>query len=206
MFSEDLVVLRNLEPKIVEKDVYRYLRYNIKKTELKVDIESKISDNLEYAMSLLEISGVGCIKKIIGNTGGILTISGGYDFSSKYMCEWLDGCSHILLMGATAGRDVMSEINSLQEQNLLKAVIINAVASSAADEALQYLEQYFGRLIFRSKMTLTDKRWSVGYADLDLKYQHIFYKLLKMDAVDVDILDSGMLVPEKSVTGFCGIK
>jgi len=206
MFSEDLVVLKNLEPKVVEKDVYRYLRYNINKTQLSDDIKSKISDNLDYAMSLLEISGVGCIREIIGNTGDVLTISGEYDFSSKYMCEWLDGCSHILLMGATAGRDVMSEINTLQEQDLLKAVIINAVASSAADEALQYLEQYFGRLIFRSKMTLTNKRWSVGYADLDIKYQHIFYELLKMDSIDVDILDSGMLVPEKSVTGFCGIK
>jgi len=205
MFSEDLVVLRNLEPKIVEKDVYRYLRYNIKKTQLKDDIERIMSDNLEYAMSLLEISGVGCIRQITGNTGDVLTISGGYDFASKYMCEWLDGCNHILLMGATSGSDVMVEINRLQDENLLKAIIINAVASSAADEALKYLEQYFGRLVFRSKMKLTDKRWSVGYADLDIKYQHIFYKLLKMDTIDVDILDSGMLVPEKSVTGFCGI-
>jgi len=85
------------------------------------------------------------------------------------------------------------------------SVVINAVASSAADQALEYLEKFFARLVFRSKMVLTDKRWSVGYADLDLKYQHIFYKLLKMNTIGVDILDSGMLVPEKSVTGFCGI-
>ncbi len=206
MFSEDLVVLKNLEPKISEKDVYRYLRYNISKTELTDDIKNKISDNIDYAMSLMEIIGVGCIRQIIGNTGDVLTISGGYEFSSKYMCEWLNGSSHILLMGATAGRDVMNKINRLQKQNLLNAVIINAVASSAADQALQYLENFFARLVFRSKMVLTDKRWSVGYADLDLKYQHIFYKLLKMNTIDVDILDSGMLVPEKSVTGFCGIK
>jgi hypothetical protein len=205
MFSEDLVVLKNLEPKIVEKDVYRYLRYNMSKTELTDDIKSRISDNFDYAMSLMEISGVGCIRQITGNTGDVLTICGGYDFSSKYMCEWLYGCSHILLMGATAGRDVMDKINSLQKQDLLNAVVINAVASSAADQALEYLEKFFARLVFRSKMVLTDKRWSVGYADLDLKYQHIFYKLLKMNTIGVDILDSGMLVPEKSVTGFCGI-
>jgi hypothetical protein len=205
MFNKDLVVLRNLEPKIVEKDVYRYLQYNSGKTKLTGDIVEKISDNLNYTKSLLQVSAIGCIKEIEDNTGEVLKISGGYEFSSKFMCEWLKGCSHILLMGSTAGRDVMAEVNRLKDDNLFDAIIVNAIASSAADEGLQYVEQYFARLVLRHKMGITSKRWSVGYADLDIKYQHTFYEILKMDGIDVDILESGMLVPEKSVTGFCGI-
>lgn len=206
MLNEDIVVLRNLEPKIVKKDVYRYLKFNIEKTNLSDEVANNISMLVEYTTSLLDISAVGCLKEIKANTGRVLAISGGYEFESEYMCKWLQDCSHVVLMGATTGREVMNEVNRLTLDNLSDAVVVNAVASSAADEALTYVEQYFSRLLLRSRMELTDKRWSVGYADLDIKYQHIFYKLLKLDAVDVDILDTGMLIPEKSVTGFCGAK
>ncbi|MDA3797965.1 MAG: hypothetical protein PF692_02680 [Kiritimatiellae bacterium] len=206
MLNEDIVVLRNLEPKIVEKDVYRYLRFNTEKTSLSVDVANNVSTLVEYTKSLLEISAVGCLKEIKANTGSVLSISGGYDFESEYLCRWLQGCSHVVLMGATTGREVMNEVNRLTANNLSDAVIINAIASSAADEALTYVEQYFSRLLLRNRMVLTDKRWSAGYGDLDIRYQHSFYELLKLDAVDVDILHTGMLIPEKSVTGFCGVR
>ena len=206
MLNKDIVVLRNLEPKIVEKDVYRYLRFNTEKTSLSDDVVNKVSALVEYTKSLLEISAVGCLKEIEANTGSVVSISGSYDFESEYMCKWLQGCSHVVLMGATTGQEIMNEVNRLTLDNLSDAVIVNAIASSAADEALTYIAQYFSRLLLRSRMVLTEKRWSAGYGDLDIKYQHTFYELLKLNAIDVDILDTGMLIPEKSVTGFCGAK
>lgn len=205
MFNQEITVFRNIVPKIVEQDVYRFLGFKQESTVLSSRQRLEIQHLVDYTTGFLEMSAVGCIKPVLENTGTMVVL-GDYEFESCYMCKWLRNCSHVVIMGATTGREVVFEIDRLQQNKLSEAVIVNAIASSAVDEALEYVQQFYRKLAVSNRMLLTNMRWSAGYADLDLEYQHSFYEILKLNTLGVDITEGGMLVPEKSVTAFCGIK
>ncbi len=50
------------------------------------------------------------------------------------------------------------------------------------------------------------KRFSPGYGDFDLANQRIFYSLLELDKLDIQLTESCILIPEKSVIAMTGVK
>ena len=74
------------------------------------------------------------------------------------------------------------------------------------DGALDIMMQSRNEALRRTGQALTAKRFSAGYGDLDIKYQSVFYELLQMKTLGVEINDSYLLIPEKSVIAIAGVE
>ncbi|MGC9975923.1 MAG: vitamin B12 dependent-methionine synthase activation domain-containing protein, partial [Syntrophales bacterium] len=82
----------------------------------------------------------------------------------------------------------------------------DAAASEIVEAALDWIMDYFKQSLKRENRRLLGKRYSAGYGDLFLETQKTMYRLLQLDKIGIEITESCMLVPEKTVTAITGIK
>jgi cobalamin-dependent methionine synthase I len=118
----------------------------------------------------------------------------------------LGGCNEALWCAATAGSGIAHQIHESEKNNLTRAVIFDAVASEMTDSALDWIVDYVNGVLRRENKQLTSKRISCGYADFDITYQKTIYEMLKLKILGIEITETCMLVPEKSVTAVLGIR
>ena len=115
----------------------------------------------------------------------------------------LEGCAEIVLFAATLGSEAELLIRRAQVRDMAEALILDACAGSAienvcdnfcADLAAQVAPDY-----------LTD-RYSPGYGDLPLEHQKVLFSALNVTRrIGVTLTESGLMLPQKSVTAILGI-
>ena len=130
---------------------------------------------------------------------------GKLDIESKSLERNLKDCSEVILMAATLGVGVDYLIKKVSLTQMSKAVVLQAAASALledyvgkemADLADEYMEQ---GLFLRP-------RFSPGYGDLPLDYQKVLFSALNITRrIGVTLTDSGLMLPQKSVTAVLGI-
>ncbi len=113
----------------------------------------------------------------------------------------LRDCDKVILFAATLGMGAEAELSRLQATDMAMAVIFDACASCAiesiCDNFCEDLKNKYGYI--------TD-RFSVGYGDYPFSVQREFEKLLDMPkSIGVTMTDSGLMIPQKSVTAIIGI-
>ncbi len=128
-------------------------------------------------------------------------------FESGQVAKLLGKCSEIVLMGATAGNDIMKAIEEdAAGLNVTRAIVLDAAASEIVDASLDWIMDYFNRSLVRENRKLLKKRYSAGYGDLFLETQKLMYQLLQLDRIGIQITETSILIPEKSVTAITGIR
>ena len=115
----------------------------------------------------------------------------------------LEGCTEIVLFAATLGSEAELLIRRAQLRDMAEALILDACAGSAienvcdnfcADLAAQVAPNY-----------LTD-RYSPGYGDLPLEHQKVLFSALNVTRrIGVTLTESGLMLPQKSVTAILGV-
>ena len=134
------------------------------------------------------------------------------DFSLAGACFRLEGesvrallkdCDHVILMAATRGSSVERLIRRAQAVDMAGALILDACGSAAienvcdnlcADLAAGFAPRY-----------LTD-RFSPGYGDMPLSQQRELFAALDVTRrIGVTLTDSGLMLPQKSVTALIGV-
>ncbi len=115
----------------------------------------------------------------------------------------LRDCDSVILMAATLGSSVERLIRRAEVSDMAGALILDACASAAienvcdnlcADLAAEFAPRY-----------LTD-RFSPGYGDMPLKQQRELFSALDVTRrIGVTLTDSGLMLPQKSVTALIGI-
>jgi len=133
-------------------------------------------------------------------------LTGGKTFSSGALMTFMNGSREAVLMASTAGTAIDNEINRLQHSDeIARALVYDAAASVIADAGLDWLMAYLRHMLMKRGKILTNKRFSPGYADLELSNQLIFYDLLELNKCGIQITPKYILVPRKSVTAIAGI-
>ncbi|MDD5170447.1 MAG: hypothetical protein PHN75_16645, partial [Syntrophales bacterium] len=128
------------------------------------------------------------------------------EFVSRNLVTFLHDVPEVVLLGATAGSSVMEAIHKdTAEDNITRAVILDATASGTVDAALDWIMGYIDQSLRREGKYLMKARYSAGYGDLVLSNQRTFHRLLGMEHLGVGITESCILVPEKSVTAITGV-
>ena len=134
------------------------------------------------------------------------------DFSLAGACFRLEGesvrallkdCDQVILMAATLGNSVERLIRRTQAVDMAGALILDACGSAAienvcdnlcADLAAGFAPRY-----------LTD-RFSPGYGDMPLSQQRELFAALDVTRrIGVTLTDSGLMLPQKSVTALIGV-
>ena len=198
-------IFDNIVVSVPEPRIYSRLGYAKNKTKISASAKDKIDNLINKGISLLALKGSAVIADIESVNGGKVVISQDIYFESKSLSSLLSGCTQILLMGVTAGKDIIDAIHASSKTKLQAAVVFDAVASEYTDTGLDWITDYFRYQIRRQNKEFTSRRFSAGYGDFALEHQKTIYQLLNMHKLGVRLTDSYILVPEKSVTAVIGI-
>ena len=133
-----------------------------------------------------------------GSLGGTLFRPQGRDIP-----ELLKDCDGVILMAATLGSEAELLLRRSQIRNMGDAVILDAAASAAIENVCDNLcEDLAGQ--FKPKH-LTD-RFSPGYGDFPFSQQRDFFEILDITRrIGVSLSESGLMLPQKSVTALIGV-
>ncbi len=165
-----------------------------------------IRDALGEAFSLMDLRGAGLMVPILSLDPSEIRLAGGTVFRSAGLARFLRGSDVLLLMGATAGREIMDAIGkAVEEGRMARASVLDAAASEAVDGALDWITGFYRRKLLREMKTVTKRRFSAGYGDFALENQEAIHRLLGLARLSVELTESFMLLPEKSVTAVAGI-
>ncbi|OPY10666.1 MAG: Vitamin B12 dependent methionine synthase, activation domain [Syntrophaceae bacterium PtaB.Bin038] len=194
-----------IEPPL--KAIYRRLGYRKGLTQVRPDEARTLGDRIEQARALITLKGAARRLPILSKDSRQIRLPGDRILESTRLAALLKDSREVILLGATAGPAVIEAIRrDTAENNLTRAVVLDAAASEMVDAALDWMETFFGRQLRREGRRLTRSRFSCGYGDLALENQKLFYELLELGRLGVELTERYILVPEKSVTAAAGIE
>ena len=189
-----------------QRSIYARLGYRAGKTAVKAEEKDRLNRTIQEAADLVHLKGAALVMGVVSRSSAGVELESGTFFESGALARMLKGCSQVLLMGATAGHEVMDAISlASSSDDLTRAVVLDAVASEMTDAGLDWIMSYINQDLMRGAKRLTRKRFSAGYGDFALENQKDMYDLLRMEAIGVSITQSCILMPEKSVTAVAGI-
>jgi hypothetical protein len=192
---------------VPRKNIYRRLGFVKGVTEVPTSQQEEIERYIGHASSLIHLKGAGLRMPITEIKGARIILPDGAEFESRQLAKFLANCDEIVLMGATAGREIMHAIEEdAAGANVTRGIVLDAAASEIVDASLDWIVDYFNQSLRRENRRLLGKRYSAGYGDLFLETQKTMYRLLQLNRIGIEITESCMLVPEKSVTAITGIK
>ncbi len=203
---ENATLLKNIVVSPPLAKIYQRLGFRKATSQISSKTQKETDHIIAQATSLISLSGSFLRLSINDNSSGKIILAGDVTFQSKKLSVFLRNCKEAVLMGATAGDEIMEAIKEKSAQgDLQAAVIYDATASEMADAALDWIMDYINQLIRRERKTLLPRRFSAGYADFDLSNQKIMHQLLALEKIGVQITNECILLPEKSVTALSGI-
>ena len=134
------------------------------------------------------------------------------DFSLAGACFRLEGesvrallkdCDQVILMAATLGSSVERLIRRTQTVDMAGALILDACGSAAIENVCDNLCAELAAGF--APRYLTD-RFSPGYGDMPLTEQRELFHVLDVTRrIGVSLSDSGLMLPQKSVTALIGV-
>jgi hypothetical protein len=192
--------------KIPRHKILKRLGYNSRTIEISGESMNEVDRAIQRASDLVNLKGT-CIRKGFTSEAGTVIIEADEGcIGSVKLCGLLENSDQMLLMGLTGGPDVAAEIVSLQKAGrMTEAVVIDAAAGEIVDEGFEWLATLYSGELRREARSLTTRRFSAGYGDFDLGFQEDMFRLLELDRIGVEITESCILIPEKSVTAVYGI-
>lgn len=119
------------------------------------------------------------------------------------ICEHLEGCDSCILLCATLSSGADKLIRRMEAFDMAKAFVTDCIASSAVEDVCDEAEEAMRQRLQGKFLTW---RFSPGYGDLPLDLQGTFLNVLDAPKrIGLNVTDSGMLVPSKSVTAVIGV-
>ncbi|MCG8499787.1 MAG: methionine synthase [Firmicutes bacterium] len=187
--------------------IYMRLGYRNHVTVLTEEHQRMLARGIQKGVSLCRLKGAIGRFDIIARHSDFVRLEDGYVLKSKSLSKLLLQSDEVILLASTAGKEVVERIFAeIDSGDATLGVIMDAVASQAADEALGWMIKYIAAMIKREDKKITKHRYSPGYGDLLLENQaHIFEKL-GLQKLDLKLTEKYMLVPEKSVIAIAGIE
>jgi hypothetical protein len=191
-----------LEINIREKEVLRYLKYDLDKTKADNSIIKLVREQIKAGDSLV-IPGLKFkILPLLANDGEKVKLPG-LTIENKNIARLLRNAEKAVIFVTTIGTNLELEINRLfSAGEPTKAVILDAVGSEAVevltDAAQVSITQQAGPY-------QSTPRFSPGYGDWPLKINKTILELLAAKALGIRVSSQYMLSPQKTVTGIWGL-
>lgn len=123
------------------------------------------------------------------------------DVKSRDLIRTLNGFKEAYVMAVTLGNGVDRLLNKLSVTSVTKHFITDALASSYAEAAADYVEEKL------KGNSISTRRFSPGYGDLPLSIQNEVLELINASRlVNIKMNKSLLMTPTKSITAIMGIK
>jgi hypothetical protein len=188
-------------------EIMSRLGYNKRLTSLSSDDRNFIDASIQLGLALCRNQGAAGRFKVKELSGDMVILGDHEYFESSKLAGLLSNSDEILLMAGTAGAEIMDRIDSeMSGGNAALAVILDAVGSQSADIILDWIMEFYSKILRREGKKMTLRRYSPGYGDLPLNNQELIFRQLGLERLKLKLTESMMLVPEKSVLAIAGIE
>jgi hypothetical protein len=145
------------------------------------------------------------IQRIDDVGRGSVSIQGGITFKSPNLSRALKDSDEIVCFVATIGGAIEGEISRLMaEKHLSKAYILDAMGSVAVENMVEQFHQR-QKTKFAAHSKATTLRFSPGYCDWPVTDQEKLFTLFDSESTGVELLDSCLMQPRKSISGVFGL-
>jgi hypothetical protein len=196
--------IREIKIEIDKDEVCRYLGYEGKQN-LPSSRSSLIDNQIEVAYKLIEPSSSFIIKKTEKIQPPHTFLEGYLIFTSKTISQLVSKCYEVIIFLITIGNRLEEEVSQLMEGGeVLKATILDAVGSEAAEKTADSLEEHIRNIALAHNAEIS-LRFSPGYCDWDISEQEKIFNALDSDSLGVDLTEGYLMVPQKSISGIIGI-
>lgn len=164
--------------------VYSYLGYRDMKRDIKTD--KLIIECLE------EIEQISSFQYIYQRFDYIL------DFiNQKPYLDYLGKSKSYYVVATTLGAVIDKRVRYYQMKDMVKMCVFDATASAYLEYMADRFEEALGNNL--------SYRFCPGYQNTDVKDIRPMYEILKANKIGITLLDSNLMVPQKSMIGIVGI-
>jgi hypothetical protein len=134
-----------------------------------------------------------------------MLIEGSIFLLDRIVSSSLKNSTHIAIFVATAGPEVekMSK-RLLSEGNLLEGVLVDILGSEIAEETARLIYEKIGIEMSQKGMNITN-RYSPGYCNWPVSDQQKLFSLLDRNTCGIQLTESSLMLPIKSVSGIIGV-
>lgn len=185
-------------PPVCREEILRYAGAR----QVTPEISALLEDALQEAANCLSYKV--CWQKLPIRTNGPeleLTFA---KTQSERLRRHLEGCSHILLFGATVGIGLDRLIARYGKTAPARALLLQAIGAERIEALCNAFSQKIREESVREGWNTTS-RFSPGYGDLPLELQKDIFRTLNCSRIGLTLNDSLMMSPSKSVTAIIGI-
>jgi len=175
---------------------HRKLSHSVK---MKIDkLEIKLKDIIKPRFSYR-------IGKVKSTDNGVVYVEGGLSFTSSNLEKTMKDCNEIIFFIATIGDGIEEKIAQFTEENYLsKAYILDSMGSVTIENMVEEFYQAM-RERYKSKGREVTFRFSPGYCDWSIKDQKKLFSFFEPHPTGVELTDSCLMQPRKSISGIFGI-
>lgn len=144
-------------------------------------------------------------KKIRVVDQGYVYLKGSTVFKSTKLARTLRDSNELICFITTVGGEIDSEINRMMGQGRLSgAYILDALGSVAIENMVEKFHQRITAK-YESENKGVTLCFSPGYCDWPITEQKKIFTLFDSNATGIELLDSCMMRPRKSISGVFGI-
>lgn len=161
----------------------------------------------ELTSSDLEAVGGYCIGRIdtLDGRAGVLTVEGVRFEVGAQVCGYLKEAEKAALFLCTAGALFSDEAHALNAAgDFMEAYIIDAIGSLAVEQAMDRIHRALGEEQAACGLKITN-RYSPGYCNWPLRDQRPLFRLVGENPTGIELSESCLMHPIKSVSGVIGI-
>lgn len=191
-----------MRDEIIIKEVLRYINVPYMKADDQIKMQIR-----EVYKELEEIATVRCTYRKFGlekMDHQIRLRETSLTIESSDLPKLFKNCEETYVLAATLGGEVDKKISSIQQVDMLKALLFNACANVLIESVCDDAEREIMEGLEEGKYLTM--RYSPGYGDVSLKIQGELLALLDTTRqIGLTTTKAGMLLPIKSVTAFMGI-
>jgi len=176
-------------------------------------VNQELPESIKSKLRLLEDKFYSLIKPQIHyimldfrvKNEGVIHLEGTIEFQSRNLSEVMKSAEKIVCFIGTLGPGIEEEVGVLMQNNdLSEAYILDAMGSVAVEDLVDKFQQTIRDECERMGKTVT-LRFSPGYCDWPLIEQKKLFSLFKPEDIPVQLLDSCLMQPVKSISGVFGI-
>ncbi|MCX8011359.1 MAG: methionine synthase [Ignavibacteria bacterium] len=125
--------------------------------------------------------------------------------TGKIITKRLQHSETLAVFVTTAGEKLEKWSKELMSHSdMLKGFIVDSIGSEVAELAADWLERKLSELIQPKGWKITN-RYSPGYCEWLVKEQHKLFSLLPQNFCGIQLTESALMLPIKSVSGIIGL-
>jgi hypothetical protein len=189
----------------VENDKLAKLLGGQKRERLPKSILKKVQTAREKLNRLMKPSLHYRIVKPSVMDKAVVQLDESVEFTSAKLAKTLKNAEKIVCFVGTIGTEVEDEINRLLgKQKLADAYILDAMASVAVENMIDRFQHLMENRYSAEDRTVT-LRFSPGYCDWPVTQQKKLFRVFDHHKIDVDLMDSCLMRPRKSISGIFGV-